>query len=245
MAINGVQVFDNIDGLSGAAAEFFVTRVRQALTRRGMFSVALAGGNTPRRMYELLADKKMASRIDWRRVCIFFGDERSVPPDDPQSNYHMACEALLNHVGVPKPQIFRMHGEWDDSKAAARDYAEHLEELPPSLAGVPEFDLILLGLGDDGHTASLFPDTDILNNTQDRVAAVFVDKLNTWRLSLTLPVLNNARELMFLVAGESKSEIMRKVLVGTNGSKQYPVQLIEPRGTVHWFLDSAAANRIT
>jgi 6-phosphogluconolactonase len=244
MAGNGFQVFDDLDALSRAAAEFFITRMRQSIARHGMFSVALAGGSTPQKLYELLAQAPMANRIDWQRVWVFFGDERAVPPDHPDSNFRMAHEALLEHVDIPKAQVFRMCGEWEDASAAARDYADNLEELPLSLGGVPELDLVILGLGDDGHTASLFPDTDILSNMQDWVAAVYVDKFNSWRISLTLPMLNNARELLFLVAGETKAEIIRRVHNGPTGERRYPVQMIDPRGTVHWFIDRKAATRL-
>ena len=234
------QVFADAEQVARAAAEFMVTRARQALNRHGEFNLALAGGRTPRRLYELLASPDYRGRIDWSRVWVYFTDERAVPPDHPDSNYGMIRATLLDHVPVPVEQVIRMEGESDDLAAAADRYARRLERLPRSIGDVPELDLVLLGLGADGHTASLFSDSPVLDEGGRGVAAV--DGPAGRRLTLTFPVLNHARELLFLVTGGEKADIIRAVLgPGPGGRRRYPVQRLEPRGVVHWYLDTEAA----
>ena len=242
MVSRGYKVFDDVNALSKAAAEFFCSRVRQALVRHGEFNVALAGGSTPVKLYQLLAKPPYSEQIEWDKVFVYFGDERSVAPDHPDSNYHSARENLLSHVPVPESQIFRIQGEHSDSKAAADLYAKTLTRLPVGLGRCPEFDLILLGMGEDGHTASLFPGTDILQTRDKMVSAVFVEKLDSWRISLTYPAINCARELLYLVAGKNKAQVIKEVFDIPSLGRDYPIKKIESRGATHWFLDKQAAS---
>ena len=203
---------------------------------------ALAGGSTPRQLYELLASPAYRDRIDWQRVCIYFGDERCVPPEHTDSNYRMAREALLDHVPVLSQQVQRMEGEHPEPAQAARHYAEQLHaQLPKDEQGLPRFDLVLLGMGPDGHTASLFPNTDILDNISDLVAAVYVEKLRSWRLSLTYVTINRARHVLILVTGSNKASLIRDILGEQAVAARYPIQGVQPNGELLWYLDAAAA----
>ncbi len=225
-----------------AVARRWAALSSSAIAERGAFHVALAGGSTPRLLYQTLASAAWRDTLDWQHTHVFFGDERSVPPDHPDSNYRMARESLLDHVPIPAEQIHRMKGEQQPLDAAATEYAACLEAvLPRTSQGVPCFDLILLGLGPDGHIASLFPDTDILRERERWVAPVYVAKLQTWRLSLTFPLLDQARHVLLLVAGDGKRRIVKAVLAGESSEPRYPVQMIQPHGELAWYLDKAAA----
>lgn len=229
-------VYQDKEELAGAAARDFAERAAEAIGGSGRFAVALAGGSTPKATYELLA-RDYADRIDWRRVHVFFGDERTVPPDHEDSNYRMAKEALLDHV--PVSGVHRMRGELPPEEAAA-SYEEELREFfgdeePPSL------DLILLGIGGDGHTASLFPHTPALEVTDRLVVANPVEKLGTVRLTLTVPVINAARAVNFLVAGEDKAEALKMILEGDADPREYPARFVRSAGEATWMLDVAAA----
>ena len=244
-----VHIYDDVADAVHAAAQCWVELAAQAITARGEFHVALSGGTTPRALYECLASAEFSAQIAWQHVHIWFGDERTVPPHHPDSNYHMAQEALLRHV--PLIHIHRMQGELSDAQQAACAYqAQMAAHMPlvseaPSATAVPQFDLMLLGLGPDGHVASLFPDTPILAERTQWVAAVFVEKLNTWRISLTLPVIDNARHIMLLVAGAGKAEIVGEIFSpSTKTSGHYPVEMINPGVAMDWYLDSAAAQYI-
>lgn len=213
----------------------------EAIAQRGAFRIALAGGNTPRGLYRCLAAPSHTSRIDWTRVHIYFGDERCVPLDHPDSNYRMAREAMLDRVPIPSSQVHPLCQTPQEPEDDAARYARLLDEqLPATADGMPVFDLILLGLGSDGHTASLFPGTPILDERSRSVAAVHVPKLDSWRVSLTLPVLDHARRLLFLVAGGDKAAMVEQVLGPANG-EPVPVQRIQARGEVEWHLDADAA----
>ncbi len=237
-----VHIYNNTDALSRAAAQRWIELAEQAIKARGQFHIALSGGTTPRSLYECLASPEFAGRVDWQHVHVWFGDERTVPPGHPDSNYRMACEALLSHVPIPPAHVHRIEAEKD---AAAQAYETLITaSIPRSAAGVAQFDLILLGLGPDGHVASLFPDTAILQERVRQVAAVHVDKLNTWRISLTLPVIDSARHIIVLVAGAAKAEIVRQILTEGQRSVPYPVQMIHPAGTFEWYLDAAAAQAL-
>ena len=232
------EIYPDLDTLSHAAAKDFMVLANRYIEKQGRFNVALAGGSTPRRMYEYLATDEFTDRIDWSRVFFYFGDERCVPRDDPDSNYRMARMALLDHVAVPPHNIHPFDTQLEVRKAAA-SYARQLINSLPRENGLPSFDLILLGMGPDGHTASLFPGTCILHDER-LAAAVYVEKLHTWRLSLTYPVINNAAHVWLLVAGEGKSEVLEQ-LAGESASR-YPVGAVRPRGELKWFLDRAAAS---
>ncbi len=234
-----IQVFADAEVLSLAAAERVVACAREAIARRGEFHLVLSGGSTPKRLYEQLATPEFRRRVDWSRVQVYFGDERSVPPDHPDSNFRMASAALLQPLTLDPSHVHRMHGELADLDQAARDYAELVQQRVPQENRLPAFDLVLLGMGDDGHTASLFPQTTALGERTKLVAPVYVDKLNTWRLTLTYPVINNARQVLFLIAGSGKAQRLAEVLTGQ--PVDYPVKDVRPRGDLLWYLDEAAA----
>lgn len=229
-----VQIFPNAKELARAAAEYVVAR--------SPFTVALSGGSTPKLLYQLLADpnEPFRERVQWAQTHFFWSDERHVPPDDPESNYRMANEALLAHVPVPENNVHRIPSENPNAAEAAGDYERTLIEVTNS--SLPRLDLILLGLGPDGHTASIFPGSQVLNETERLVAAPWVEKLKTYRITMTLPLINNAAAVMFLVSGADKAEIVREVL---EGPKQYPAQYVNPtNGEFLWMLDKDAAAKL-
>ena len=235
-----IIVGKDIEDLNRRAADEFVQLARGSVEAAGRFAVALSGGATPRALYSLLATPEFCSQVPWTEAHFFWGDERCAPPDHPDSNYRMAFESLLCKVPVPEQNIHRIEGEEEPEVAAAK-YETVLRDLF-SLSGAarPRFDLIFLGLGDDGHTASLFPGSEALQETKRLVAAVYVEKLKAHRVTLTLPVLNHAANIFFLVAGESKEAILRDVL--RRKSKNLPArQISPPNGRLTWFVDRAAA----
>lgn len=237
-----IEVYDTGDALAHRAADLFVQRF-EGHHPGSPFRVALSGGSTPRKFHSLLAQPGYRERVDWSRIEFYWGDERCVPPDDAESNYRMARETLLDHVPVSISQIHRMRGELTDVADAAVLYEGELR-AGFALTGdeIPRFDLIFLGMGPDGHTASLFPHTQALH-VMDRLAvANYVPKLNANRLTLTVPVLNNAACIAFVVAGEDKAESLKQVLEGAGHPDEYPSQLIAPvHGQVYWLCDHAAA----
>jgi 6-phosphogluconolactonase len=241
-----IRIFDDTEAVSRAAADEFVRCGREAIAARGRFTVALSGGSTPRRLYQLLAGPPWDDRMDWGRTLFFWGDERCVPPDNAESNYRMAREALLTRVPVPPAHVYRIHAERTDHDAAARDYQNTLADaLSVDVAGEPpSLDLVLLGMGPDGHTASLFPHTAALNETIRWVVANFVPKFNADRITFTYPILDRAREVLFLVCGADKADVLREVLEGPADPQRLPSQGVRPAGTLHWFLDRAAAARV-
>ncbi|HEV2862942.1 MAG TPA: 6-phosphogluconolactonase [Pyrinomonadaceae bacterium] len=235
-----VRVYEGPRELARAAAERFAELAAQAVKERGAFSVALAGGTTPRHVYELLAGDDFRDKIHWPDVHVFFGDERAVPPDHADSNYRMASEALLSRVPVPAENVHRMKGE-GDAAANARQYEDELRAFFGDSAR-PRFDLVMLGMGDDGHTASLFPSTQALEETRAWVVANWVEKLNAWRVTLTAPAVNAARHVLFLVGGGGKAARLREVLRGERDTTRLPSQLVAPDdGALEWFIDRAAA----
>lgn len=239
-----VEVYSDPNTLVHAEAEQIVKLAREAIAARGRFSLALSGGSTPKPLYELLAKPPYASRIDWSRVHVFWGDERCVPPDHPDSNYRMTREALLDHVPIPAENVHRIAGE-DEPDAAARAYEQVLREFFGVAEGPPErsFDFVLLGMGNDGHTASLFPNTAPVTEEQRWVMANHVVGLpQTWRITLTPPVLNAAAVVTFLVAGASKAPRLKEAI---EGAMELPVQRIHPtHGALSWMVDAAAAARL-
>ena len=233
-----IHVFDSKQQLVEACAEKILEIVTVATTERRRCSLALAGGSTPRDVYALLATEKYRRRVEWSKLFLFWGDERTVPPDHLDSNFRMASESLLSHIAIPPANIFRMKGEIVPSTAAI-EYEKQLEIFFGEK--IPQFDLILLGLGDDGHTASLFPGTNALDETQRWVISVFVPKFNTHRITLTLPVTNNSRQVMFIVSGRSKSQIVPGVLKSKQPTKELPATLVQPQnGKLDWMLDAEA-----
>jgi len=244
-ATSNLQIFADADQVARAAALRFTELAREGMASRGRFSVALAGGSTPKRIYELLAAGDFAADLDWRNIHVFFGDERSVPPDHDDSNFRMANEALLSRVALPEENIHRMRGE-SDAVANARLYEDELRGFFGDDAAWPEFDLVMLGMGDDGHTASLFPGTSALDVRAAWVAANWVEKFNTYRVTLTAPAINHARQIMFIVTGAGKAERLQEVMHGAHDPQRLPSQLIQPRaGALTWFLDEAAAAKLS
>jgi len=240
-----IRLVEDAGALAASACEEIVEAVGEAIRSRGSASVALSGGSTPRRLYALFAESPYRERIDWTRVRLFFGDERPVPPDDPQSNYRMAREAMFSKVPLPAENVERFRGEEDPERAAAL-YEEVLRSRFGVGGGVvPRFDLALLGLGSDGHTASLFPGTRALLEKKRLAVANWVGKLDAVRLTLTVPVFNRARRVLFLVSGEDKSMALKSVLEGPFEPEQLPAQLIRPEsGGILWIVDRAAASRL-
>lgn len=239
-----VTVFDDAHEVARAAADRFVKIARGAIEAHSQFSVALAGGSTPKRAYELLAGDEYKDRVDWPKVHIFFGDERCVPPDDAESNYRMANEAMLSRLPLPPQNIHRMQGV-GDAVANARLYEDELRAYFDDAAW-PRFDLVFLGMGDDGHTASLFPGTIALNEQQAWVTANWVEKLNAYRITLTAPAINHAERVIFVVTGESKAARLREVLSDDDGVELLPSQLINPSsGSLEWLVDGEAAKRLS
>ena len=231
------------DELNQKAAERFVALANAASA--GQFAVALAGGSTPRALYALLASEKYRDRIPWPKVHLFWGDERCVPPDHTESNYRMVREVLLSKINLPAKNIHRMAGEKEPKLATAEYEAQLKNFFQLDEGGLPRFDLILLGLGEDGHTASLFPGTEALKKNKRLVAANFVDKLNVHRLTLTLPVLNNAANILFLIAGASKAAIVKELLGAKSGTPNYPATKIQPRdGSLTWMITQDAAGNL-
>ena len=226
-----------------AAAEFVAALAEERTARRGRFTVALSGGSTPRDLYRLLGSQPYAERLAWERWHVFWGDERCLPPEHEESNYRMAREALLDRVPVPPEHIHRIRGEWTP-EAAAREYERELRRaFRPT---TPILDLVLLGLGDDGHTASLFPETDALEEVRQLVVANWVPRLQAHRVTFTLPLINRARHVAFLVTGGSKATMVGRVLLPHPGGQLLPAALVRPRpGGLHWFLDTEAASCLT
>ncbi len=242
-----VRVFPDAARLAAAGADCVVRACRDAVAARGECAVALSGGETPRLLYERLAGEPRRSAIPWERVQVFWGDERCVPPDDPRSNFRMARETLLDRVPVIPTHVHRMPGERADLDQAARDYADELRRyVPQTPDGWPRFDLVLLGLGEDAHTASLFPGTPALRETARAVVAYRAPGQNIERMTLTTPALNHAREIVFLVSGKRKAGALRSVLAGPRRPEQAPAQLIQAfnGGRLVWLVDRAAASAL-
>jgi len=239
-----IEVVATAADLFHAAAEEFITLGRAAIGAQGRFAVALSGGSTPKALYSLLATNY--ANFAWNRVFLFFGDERHVPPTDAESNYRMVNEALLTHIAIPSENVFRVPAENPDAAVAAADYEAQLRrffELKPG--EFPRFDLILLGMGPDGHTASLFPDSLALEEKMRLVVANWVAKFNTHRITFTFPVLNHAAEVMFMASGTDKAEMLHQVLEARN-TPPLPSQRVQPsNGKLLWLLDDAAAAKLT
>ena len=235
-----IIVLEDAEEVARRAADLFVEIAEASMASRGRFSVALAGGSTPRRCYEMLASDGYRNRLDWSRVHIFFGDERTVPPTDAESNYRMAYEAMLSRLPIPQQNVHRMMGE-NDPPSGARLYEEELRSFFQDAPWL-RFDLILLGMGDDGHTASLFPHTPALLEERAWVVANRVEKLKTFRLTLTATAINHAAHIVFMVTGAAKAERLREVIRGPRDPERLPSQLIRPvDGSLTWLVDKAAA----
>lgn len=242
-----ILVLSDAAAVAAEAAERFTAICARTAASRGACAVALSGGETPKALYALLTDEPYRGRVPWERLQVFWGDERCVPPDDPRSNYRVAHEMLLSKVPVPVDRVHRMPADTADHKTAAAAYAETLRAVLPRTAdGWPRLDLVLLGLGDNAHTASLFPRGEALRERERAVVAEFVEDAGMWRMTLTVPVLTHAAEIVFLVAGAGKAEAVRAVIEGPADPVDVPAALIRPvDGRLTWLLDAAAASRLT
>jgi len=235
-----IQVYADQTALAGAAVDLFMATAQESLQARGTFSVALSGGSTPKQMYAGLAAPELQEKLPWQQVHLFFGDERHVLPDHPDSNYRMVAEALISKVPLPAENVHRVKTEMD-ARLAAFDYEEVLRGFFDS--PWPKFDLLLLGMGADGHTASLFPNTAGLNEEQRWFIANSVPSKDAWRLTLTKNAINAARKIAVLISGKSKAEMLAKVLTGPADPWQRPIQMISPvDGELLWLLDQEAAS---
>ena len=229
-----------------AAAEEVIRTATDAVAQRGRFTIALSGGSTPRSLYTLIAANASVN-LPWDQMFFFWGDERHVPPDSPDSNYRMATESLLSKVPIPPANIFRVPAENPDAAQVAEIYEQTLRKFFAVASGeFPRFDLILLGMRPDGHTASLFPETAALQEKSRLVVANWVEKLGSSRITFTLPLLNSARCVAFLVSGTDKAAALHEVLEGNAPAEKYPSRLVQPRdGKLIWFVDRAAASELS
>jgi 6-phosphogluconolactonase len=241
--MTAIRVFPEPSSLAEAAARLVVETGQAAIDTRGRFSIALSGGSTPRDLHLKLASPPLKDQLDWSKVHAFFGDERCVPPDDERSNYKMAADTLLTSVRVPQDHVHRMRGELPPEQAAAdyeRDLTDFFGDDPPRL------DLILLGMGDNGHTASLFPGLTAVHEQHRPVVAEYVAEVGMWRITLTPAVINLARHVVFLVAGAAKADMLSQVLEGPYAPNERPAQIVRPSpGEVEWLIDAAAAAKLT
>lgn len=235
-----IKIYPDASSLAEAAARLIVAKCKGTLFDNEFFTIALSGGSTPKRLYELLADadREFHEQMDWARTHFFWTDERFVASDHPESNFRMTNEAMLSKVPVPGANIHRVVTENSNPEKTAESYARDIRSFFKTQT-VPSFDLILLGMGTDGHTASLFPGTNALNETDKLVTAVWVKKFETFRITLTLPVLNCAKSVVFLVSGSDKAAIVDEVL---NKKADYPATKVQPvNGELIWMIDEAAA----
>ncbi|HEX8657595.1 MAG TPA: 6-phosphogluconolactonase [Hymenobacter sp.] len=236
-----LHIHPTADEVLHQLAQYFVGQASQAIAARGRFSVALSGGSSPKKLYELLASPTYQSQVEWPKVYFFFGDERNVPPTHPDSNYGMAKAALLAPLGIADAQVFAVDTSLAPAEAA-RVYTRTIEAFFAPDAAC--FDLVLLGLGDNSHTASLFPHTPVLHDPSMGAREVFVAEKQAYRITLTAPLINQARAVAFLVYGADKAPAVQRVLTGPHDADEFPAQLIAPAGEVQWFLDSAAASQL-
>ena len=239
-----IAIYPDTNKLSHEAAQYIVRLARKAVVTRGRFSIALSGGSTPKILYGLLGDEPYRSQIDWTLVDIFWSDERCVPADNEESNYSLAQQVLLGKVPIPASQVHRMPADQPDRKAASQAYSAEIQRYFGTSA-TPSFDLIQLGMGPEGHTASLFPHQDSLHEQQRLIMPVNVPKPPPPRLTFTPPLLNAARHILFLVTGAEKADAVQAVLEGEYQPDEYPAQIVRPpHGEVVWMLDTAAAEKL-
>ncbi len=247
MSTPTIKQFADAEQVSRAAAEAFIGFAREAATKDGRFTVALSGGSTPRRLYEFLAESPFNTQVTWETLEFFWGDERAVPPGHADSNYRMANDVLIRKLAIADSRIHRMPAEREDLEHAAWDYQVEIARafgVDPD-GEPPQFDLVLLGMGTDGHTASLFPYTEAIREETRWVVSSYVPKLDSYRLTLTARILNNAAHVMFLVAGADKATPLEEVLEGPFDPERLPSQLIQPRlGDVTWLVDNSAATQL-
>ncbi len=240
MMAPSIHICSNPESVAQAAAGFIVNRIRHVLQKQDRFTIALSGGSTPKRLHELLAAEPYRDQVDWSKLHVFWGDERYVPLDDSRNNARMAYDTLLNHVPVPEAHIHLMNTGYADPAESAHAYERllhrYFDEQPHS------FDLLLLGMGDDGHTLSLFPGTEVVHETSRWCAAFFLQQQDMFRVTVTRPVANASACVLFLTTGATKAPALKEVLQGAPNIDLYPAQSIRPeKGELHWIVDEAAA----
>jgi len=239
-----IAVYPDTDILSCEAAQYIIRIAQESITTHGNFMIALSGGSTPKKLYSLLGGEPYRSQINWSLVDIFWSDERCVPADNEESNYHMAQQALLSKIPITAEQIHRMPADQADGHAASLDYSRDMQQAFAT-DGIPSFDLIQLGMGPEGHTASLFPHQPALHEQQRLVMPVTVPKPPPTRLTFTPRILNAARHVLFLVTGTEKADALQAVLEGSYQPDEYPAQLLQStKGEVIWMLDETAASKL-
>jgi 6-phosphogluconolactonase len=233
-----LKVYDTPDQMSIAVADLIISLSQEAITKRGRFSIALSGGSTPDRLFTLLSTNEYKDCVDWQRTFVFWGDERCVPLSDEKNNANQAKKLLLDKVDIPAANIYRIPTDFEPQRAAIL-YEDSIRFF---FKGTPHFDLILLGLGDNGHTASLFPDTDVLKEQTHWVKEVYVEEQKMYRITMTALLINQANNIAFLVAGKEKTQILQAILGKDAMPDKYPAQLIKPaQGHLYWYADKAAA----
>ncbi len=234
-----VKQYKTKEQIFETAAELFIEAAKKNIAEKGFFSVALTGGSSPADLHKLLAQEPYSAQVDWDKIFVFWGDERWVPLEDNLSNAKMAFETLLDHVSIPKSNIFPMYKDAVDAKDYAQTYEQILRE---KLGNDGHIDLIFLGMGDDGHTASLFPGTDVLDEKDKWVEAYFLAPQNMYRITLTAPFINKAEKIIVITFGEKKAPALREVLQGENNPQLYPAQLLNPaQGELVYMVDDHAA----
>lgn len=237
-----IKVFEDQLEMSTAAAALVIDIAQQAIAEKGKFTIALTGGTSPEKLYNLLAQPDYKDKIDWEKVYVFWGDERWVALDDDQSNAKLANRTLLSKVPVAADHVFYMWAGDKNPEAYAADYESKIRE---QLGEDLQFDLILLGMGPDGHTASLFPHQAVVNEKQKLVAAYYLDAQSMYRITLTAPLINKAKHIVVMLYGENKAQALHEVLEGQRNPEQYPAQLLKPlAGDLTWFVDKAAASQL-
>jgi 6-phosphogluconolactonase len=239
MIQRNIQVVADGNALAREAAQRIITASKQAIAKKGKFAIALSGGSTPKITFGLLAAEPLRSQVDWTQWDVYWGDERCVPPEHPDSNYKMATDAMLSKVPVPPADIHRMKGEIDPNAAAA-EYGKLLQEK----FGDGSLDLVMLGMGPDGHTLSLFPGTTALAETKHRCVSNWVEKFKTFRITMTAPFVNKAKQVLVILGGADKRDRVKEVLYGPYEPTRLPIQLVDPApngGELIWLMDKAAA----
>jgi 6-phosphogluconolactonase len=236
-----VNVLKTVELVNRAVAEDVLALCQTCIEKHGAFYMALSGGGTPKKLYQLIASDEYRDKYPWEKIHVFFGDERCVPEDHEDSNLRMAKEALLDKVPIPAHNIHPIRIDVDDVVASAARYHDELLSVLPNENGTPTFDLVLLGIGDDGHTASLFPGTPILNQMDKYADAVYVEKFQSWRISITYPIINAAANIYLLATGDSKASIVKSVMFDEPPTEPYPIQRINGQGNMFWYLDDEAA----
>jgi len=237
-----LHIFDKVDVLFTSIADFIVAKAKEAILKEGRFSLVLSGGNSPKKLHELLASELYREKIEWSKVFFFFGDERYVPADHPDSNFLMAKNTLFDPLGIPRSQIFPINTSLPpagSAKAYEKDILSFFGQKPVS------FDVVILGLGDNSHTASLFPHTAVLHEQEALVKEEYIEEVKMYRITLTAPLINKAQAITFLLYGAGKAEAVLHILEDERNIEEYPAQLIKPiHGELHWFMDTTAAGKL-